>query len=268
MKLPAAIDQQAGDDHRLAAPAVGSQAEGNLQESLRQTVGAQRQADQHDVVAARQASGQHGEYRQHQEQAEHAQAEDGGQHAAGAPFGGGHGIDYGREHAGQYLGWRGRVYYQVAIKPPATMDFIKIRGARTHNLKNINARSAAQPADRDHRPVRFRQEFAGLRHALRRGPAPLRRVALGLRAPVPAVDGKARCRPDRGPVAGHFHRAEGHQPQPALHRRHGHRDPRLPAPALRPRRHAALPGARPAARSARACRRWSITCWPCPRTPS
>ena len=35
------------------------------------------------------------------------------------------------------------------------------------------------------------------------------------------------------------------QPQPALDRRHGHRDLRLPAPALRPHRQAALPGLRP-----------------------
>jgi excinuclease ABC subunit A len=41
----------------------------------------------------------------------------------------------------------------------------------------------------------------------------------------------------RRPVAGHLHRAEDDQPQPALHRRHGDRDLRLPAPAVRPRRH-------------------------------
>jgi excinuclease ABC subunit A len=46
------------------------------------------------------------------------------------------------------------------------------------------------------------------------------------------------------------HRAEGHQPQPALHRGHGDRDPRLPAPAVCPRRHALLPGPRPAAAGA------------------
>ncbi len=50
-----------------------------------------------------------------------------------------------------------------------------------------------------------------------------------------------------GPVAGDLDRAEGDQPQPALHRRHGDRDPRLPAPALRARRHAVLPRARAAA---------------------
>ena len=111
-------------------------------------------------------------------------------------------------------------------------------------------RAAAQPARRDHRAVGLGQELARVRHALRRRPAPLRRVAVGLRAPVPRADGEARRRPDRGPVAGDRDRAEGGEPQPALDRRHGHRDPRLPAPALRARRHALLPGARARARGA------------------
>jgi hypothetical protein len=130
------------------------------------------------------------------------------------------------------------------------MDEIRIRGARTHNLKNLNL-----DLPRNRLTVitglSGSGKFARLRHALRRGPAPLRRVALGLRAAVPAADGEARRRPDRGPLAGHRHRAEGHQPQPALDGRHRHRDPRLPAPALRPRRHAALSGARPAAGGAK-----------------
>ena len=128
------------------------------------------------------------------------------------------------------------------------------------------SRSAAQPADRDHRAVGLRQVVARLRHALRRRPAPLRRIAVGLRAAVPAADGKARCRSDRRPVAGDFDRAEGDQPQSALDRRHGHRNSRLPAPAVRARRRAALPRSRHARCRRRACRRWSITCCSCPRT--
>ena len=105
-------------------------------------------------------------------------------------------------------------------------------------------RAAARPADRDHRAVRVGQVLARVRHDLRRGPAPLRRVAVGLRAPVPVDDGKARRRLDRGPVAGDRDRAEVDLAQPALDRRHGHRDLRLPAPAVRARRHPALPGPR------------------------
>ncbi len=106
---------------------------------------------------------------------------------------------------------------------------------------------AAQPAGGHHRAVGLGQVEPRVRHALCGGPATLRGEPLGLCAAVPGPAGQAGRGPDRGPVARDFHRAEGHQPQPALHRGHGDRDPRLPAPALRPRRHALLPRARPAA---------------------
>ena len=102
------------------------------------------------------------------------------------------------------------------------------------------SRSAARPADRHHRPVRLGQELARLRHHLRRRPAPLRRIAVGLRSAVPVGDGKARRRSHRGAFAGDLDRAEVHVAQPAFDRRHDHRDLRLPAPAVRARRHAAL----------------------------
>jgi hypothetical protein len=63
-----------------------------------------------------------------------------------------------------------------------------------------------------------------------------------------------------GPVAGDLDRAEIDLAQPALHRRHHHRDLRLPAPALRPRRHAALPGPRHFRWKRRPSARWS-TSW-------
>src|SRR5580765_5313122 len=62
-------------------------------------------------------------------------------------------------------------------------------------------RAAAQPPGGDHRALGLGQELARLRHALRRGPAPLRRIALGVRASVPRADGKAGRRPDRGALA-------------------------------------------------------------------
>ena len=62
--------------------------------------------------------------------------------------------------------------------------------------------------------------------------------------------GKPDVDSHRGPVAGHFHRAEDHQPQPALHRRHGDGNPRLHAPALGARRGALFAGDRPADRGA------------------
>ncbi len=124
------------------------------------------------------------------------------------------------------------------------MQTIRIRGARTHNLRNIDLDAAARAADRDHRAVRLGQVVAGIRHALRRRAAPLRRVAVGLCASVPRDDGQARCRQHRGPVAGDRHRAEDRLAQPALDRRHRDRDLRLPAAAVRACRHAALSASR------------------------
>ena len=111
-------------------------------------------------------------------------------------------------------------------------------------------RAAARRAGRGHRALRLGQVEPRLRHDLRRGPAPLRRVALGLRAPVPRPDGEARRRLDRGPLAGDLDRPEDDLAQPALDRRHGDRDLRLPAPALGADRQAALPQLRRADRRA------------------
>ena len=112
------------------------------------------------------------------------------------------------------------------------------------------ARPAARRHDRLHRPVRVGQVQPGVRHDLRRGPAALRRVPVGVRAAVPRPDGQARRRLHRGPVAGRLDRPEVDLAQPALDRRHDHRGLRLPPAAVRPRRPAALPGVRRADRAA------------------
>ena len=123
-------------------------------------------------------------------------------------------------------------------------DRLVVRGAREHNLRNI---SLDLPRDA---LIVFTglsglgQVEPGLRHHLRRGPAPLRRVAVGVRAAVPRPDGQAGRRLHRGPVAGGLDRPEVDQPQPALDGRHHHRGLRLPPAAVRPRRPAALPGLR------------------------
>ncbi len=101
-----------------------------------------------------------------------------------------------------------------------------------------------------HRAVRLGQVLARVRHDLRRGAAPLRREPLRLRAPVPADDGEARRRLHRRPLAGDLDRPEDDLAQPALDRRDGDRDLRLPAPAVRARRSPALPGLRPPDRRA------------------
>ena len=107
-------------------------------------------------------------------------------------------------------------------------------------------RDPAGFADGHHRPLRIGQVIACLRHDLRRGSAALRRVAVGLRTPVPGPDGQARRRLDRGVVAGDLDRPEDDLAQPALDGRNGNRDLRLPAPALGADRQAALPHLRTA----------------------
>ena len=123
-----------------------------------------------------------------------------------------------------------------------------VHGAREHNLKDVTVRLPRNALDLRHGALRLGQVEPRLRHDLRRGPAPLRRVAVRLRAPVPADDGEARRRLDRRALARDLDRPEDDLAQPALDGRHRDRDLRLPAPALRARRPAALPGLRAADR--------------------
>ena len=136
---------------------------------------------------------------------------------------------------------------------PAAAAAVAAPGAHQHP-RRAHAQPAehrpghsAQPAHRHYRAVGLGQVKPGVRHAVCRGPAPLCGKPVHLCAPVSGPPGQARCGPDRGPVARHCHRAKGHQPQPALDGGHGDRNPRLPAPAVRPRRHALLPRPPPAA---------------------
>ena len=108
------------------------------------------------------------------------------------------------------------------------MRAITIRGAREHNLKNIDLEI---PRDRlvVFTGLSAPAIFARLRHHLRRGPAPLCRIAVGLCAPVPGDDAEAGRRPDRRAVAGDLDRAEDHLEKSALDGRHRHRNLRLHA---------------------------------------
>ena len=91
---------------------------------------------------------------------------------------------------------------------PVGTDQLVIHGAREHNLKNI---TLELPRDR---LIVFTglsgsgKSLARVRHDLRGGPAPLRRVAVRVRAAVPRADGEARRRLHRGPLAGHLDRPE------------------------------------------------------------
>ena len=123
-------------------------------------------------------------------------------------------------------------------------DQLIIRGAREHNLKDVSL-----DLPRDSLIVFTGLSGLGqveprLRHDLRRGPAPLRRVAVGVRPAVPRPDGQARRRLHRGAVPGGLDRPEVDVEEPALDGRHDHRGLRLPPAALRPRRPSALPDLR------------------------
>ena len=121
------------------------------------------------------------------------------------------------------------------------------RRARAQSQEH-RCRDPARQAGRVHRPVRLGQILARVRHHLCRRPAPLRRIAVGLCAPVPGDDAEAGRRPDRRPVARDLDRAEDDVEEPALHRRHRHRDLRLHAPAVGARRRALFARDRPADR--------------------
>ena len=101
-----------------------------------------------------------------------------------------------------------------------------------------------------HGPVRLGEVVARVRHDLRGGPAPVCRIPVRIRAAVPADDGEARRRLDRRALARDLDRPEDDVAQPALDGRHRHGDLRLPAPAVRAHRPAALPDLRASDRRA------------------
>ena len=90
------------------------------------------------------------------------------------------------------------------------------QGRARAQSQEYRPRDSARSPRRHHRAFGLGQILARLRHHLRRGPAPLRRVTFGLRAPVPGADGEAGRRFDRGTFAGDLDRTEDHLAQPAL----------------------------------------------------
>ena len=147
----------------------------------------------------------------------------------------------------------------------ASGKYLSIRGAREHNLKNIDL---DLPRDKlvvltglsgsGKSSLAFDTIYAEGQRRYVESP-------LGLCPPVPRDDAEARRRPDRRAVAGDLDRAEDDLAQPALDRRHGHRDLRLHAAPLRPRRHPLFAGDRAADREPDRVARWSTGCWRCPR---
>ena len=119
---------------------------------------------------------------------------------------------------------------------------------RHGNSSHRSARSTrAQPQERPSRAtqkpayllygrIRIWQVFHGVRHALRRGSAPLCNVAFRLCTTVSRPHGKARRRLDIRPGTDHFHCAENRRPKPPLYRGYHNGNLRLSAHSICPRR--------------------------------
>ena len=115
-------------------------------------------------------------------------------------------------------------------------DWIDIRGARVHNLKDIDVRI----------PRNRLVVVTGLSGSGKSSLAFDTLYAEGQRRYVESLSAyarqfleqveKARRRPDRRAFPRHLDRAAHHRLQPAFDRRHGYRDLRLPAPAVREHR--------------------------------
>ena len=123
---------------------------------------------------------------------------------------------------------------------------IRIRGARQNNLKNLDLDIPTGATGGGDRRLGQRQVIAGVRHALCRRPAALRRDLLRLCAAVPRPDGQAAGRPHRRRAAGDRDRPDQSGAHLALHRRHDDRTQRPPEVAARARLHALLPQLRAA----------------------
>ncbi|EJT85615.1 excinuclease ABC subunit A [Pseudomonas putida S11] len=151
-------DDQPQVNHRPAADAIGNDPERDLQYGLGQAIGTNGQADQR-----RRGTGQvhavGGQHRQDHEHAQHTKGKDQGQAASGAGFAATHALVVGVVHGltscepaailsvRQLDGIYATLCRVLAARrilpclcPPseAAVDKILIRGARTHNLKNID----------------------------------------------------------------------------------------------------------------------------------
>ena len=150
-------------------------------------------------------------------------------------------------------------------RPPPDARVITIRGAREHNLKNVDVE-----IPRDRLVV-----FTGLSGSGKSSLAFDTIYAEGQRRYVESLSAYARQflemmqKPDVDQIDGLSPAISIEQKttskQPALDRRHRHRDLRLYAPAVGAGRRALFARDRACRSRARPSRRWSTACWRCPK---
>ena len=83
-----------------------------------------------------------------------------------------------------------------------TDSFVRVRGAREHNLKRRFTRNSSKCAGGVHRRFGVRQVLFGVRDAVCGSPAPLSRIRLAIRPPALSSNGGPGGGLGRGPAAG------------------------------------------------------------------
>ena len=134
-------DQEPGGDDRLAAEAIGEDAERHLEDALGQPVDADRDADEQRGVS-RVLVGVHAEDREKHEQPEHAQGKDARERGDGTALGrrhhGGRGV--GRSFGGELQGHSSFAASPMSPPPPSRS------GSPRHPWKPVAAGGVSQPS--------------------------------------------------------------------------------------------------------------------------
>src|SRR5437899_1146957 len=137
-EAPQREKQQPDDDRPLPSVAVRGHAVGDLQDSLRQSVDPQRNPDQPLAGASGKPLCVDCGNRKDQKQAQHAQGEQRGEREARTQFQAGRPACLCRGRHGRSGNTAKFCIVAGSTLPTRSMDQIRIRGARTLNLKNLN----------------------------------------------------------------------------------------------------------------------------------